>query len=163
MTLILPLAGHHNRVGFDCGDDALNRWLSNVASQHKSKMISSTFVAVESQDSSDIYGFYSINITELKNEFLPQSMRKKLPLTIPAFRIGRLAVDSKYHGQGLGGLLLANALSRIVSVSDEIGGVLVLVDAKPTAVNFYLRYGFERFEDHPESLFIPIQTLKSRG
>jgi hypothetical protein len=63
-------------VSIACGDDALNRWPSNVASQHKSKMISSTFVAVASQDSSDIYGFYSINITELKNEFLPQSMRK---------------------------------------------------------------------------------------
>mgnify|MGYP000016083886 CR=1 FL=1 len=163
MTLILPLAGHHNKAGFDCGDDALNRWLKQVASQHKSKMISSTFVAVEHQDSSDIYGFYSINMTELKNELLPQSMRKKLPLTIPSFRIGRLAVDSKYHGQGLGGLLLANALSRVVSVSDEIGGVLVLVDAKPSAVNFYLKYGFEPLEDHPLSLFMPIQTIKNRA
>ena len=156
MVQILPLTGHHERQGFDCGDEGLNHWLRNVARQHKAKGVSSTYVAVEAESSTVILGFYAINVTEIIGENLPPSWRKKLPEKIPAFRIGRLAVVKDIQGKQLGSLLLADALSRIRRVALEVGGTIVLVDAKPSAVGFYQKFGFELLADHPRNLFLPI-------
>ena len=156
MTQILPLSGHHDRKGFDCGDADLNNWLGRVAKQHKAKGVFATYVAVESEKSEEIFGFYAVSVTELSGEDLPSRWRKKLPDKIPAFRIGRLAVTKKYRRQGLGGLLLANAVSRLQRIAAEVGGAVIVVDAKSIAIDFYRQYGFEQMADHPSKLFLPI-------
>ncbi|HEY5581373.1 MAG TPA: GNAT family N-acetyltransferase, partial [Rhodoferax sp.] len=69
--LILPLNNGHDRKGFDCGDADLNRWFAQVAKQHKDKGVSSTFVAVDGQDSAQVLGFYALSLAELINADLP--------------------------------------------------------------------------------------------
>ena len=78
--LILPPSGQHNRSGFDCGNDDLDRWFSQVAKQHKRKLVSVTFVATETESESDVVGFYAINLVELANADLPAICQEQLAL-----------------------------------------------------------------------------------
>jgi predicted GNAT family N-acyltransferase len=84
-------------------------------------------------------------------------MAQKTPQKVPVFRIGRLAVAKKYQKTGLGGELLANAITKAQRIASEVGGVGIIVDAKPAAVGFYTQYGFEQLTDHPLKLFLRIQ------
>ncbi len=154
MVQILLLSGHHDRKTFDCGNHLLNNWLATTANQHRQKGISTTYVAAETTSSATIFGFYSISVAELRNDEVPDAWKNKLPQKVPVFRIGRLAVDSAHQGTGLGRLLLANAISRVTRIAGEVGGIGLIVDAKPSAVEFYRRYGFEQMEDHPQNLFL---------
>ena len=92
---------------------------------------------------------------------LPGDTLSKTPnYPIPAVRIGKLAVDKRFKGQGIGKLLLVDAFKRILSVED-IAIKVVVVDAKDdAAAEFYMKFGFIRFQDNPGSLFIPLETVK---
>ena len=154
--LFLPLNKRHDRKDFDCGDTDLNLWFARVARQHKEKGVSSTFVAVSSDTSTEVLGFYAITITELINADLPQEYRKHLPDKVPVFRLGRLATAKAYQGKGIGESLLFDAIDRVTRIAGEVGGAGLVVDAKPSAINFYRQYGFEQLADHPSKLFLPI-------
>ncbi len=156
MVRILQLSGHHNRNSFDCGNPTLNAWLANMASQHRKKGISTTYVATESESSTTIFGYYSISVAELRATEVPPDRKRKLPDKVPVFRLGRLAVGKSHQGTGLGRLLLANAVSRLTRLASEVGGIGIVVDAKPESVDFYLGYGFEQMSDHPLNLFLPF-------
>lgn len=156
MIQMLPLSGHHNRKDFDCGNEDLNRWFIQMAGQQKAKGVSLTYVAVESEISTRVLGFYSLNITEIIGDELPLHSRRKLPNEIPAFKIGRLAVAKQHWRNRLGSLMLANAISRIRRIATEVGGVLVVVDAKDESIGFYKQYGFEEMKDHHSKLFLML-------
>lgn len=154
--LVLPLNDGHDRKGFDCGDVDLNNWLYQVARQHKEKRVSSTFVVVTGDASSEILGFYAINLAELVNTDLPEQYRKRLPIKVPAFRLGRLATSKKHQGKRIGEFMLFDAIDRAMRVASDVGGVGLVVNAKRTAVDFYKQYGFEQMRDHPYNLFLPF-------
>ena len=153
--LVLPLNDGHDRQGFDCGDAHLNRWLQQTARQHKEKGVSSTFVAVTVPSSSAVLGYYAVSLAELVSPDLPAQHRKRLPLKVPAFRLGRLATSVLHRGQGIGEYLLFDAIDRVTRITSDVGGVGLVVNAKPGAVEFYRRYGFEPMADHPLNLFLP--------
>ena len=154
--IFLPLNSQHDRKGFDCGNDDLNRWFYQVARQHKDRGVSSTFVAVSDNTSAEVLGYYAITVAELMNVDLPEQYRKRLPEKVPVFRLGRLAVSVRHKGQRIGESLLFDAIYRITRISQEVGGVGIVVNAKPSAVDFYKQYGFEQMADHPLNLFLPI-------
>lgn len=154
--IFLPLNSRHDRKGFDCGDDDLNRWFSQVARQHKDRGVSSTFVAATDNKSVEILGYYAITVAELMNVDLPEQYRKRLPDKVPVFRLGRLAVSVRYKGQRIDESLLFDAIDRITRISQEVGDVGIVVNAKPSAIDFYKQYGFEQMSDHPLNLFLPI-------
>lgn len=77
---------------------------------------------------------------------LPAELAKRLPRypANPAVRMGRLAVDKRFHGQGLGAAMLADAAQR--SLQAPAAAYALLVDAKSeNAVRFYEHHGFRRF------------------
>lgn len=154
--LVLPLSNGHDRKGFDCGDAELNGWLSKTARQHKEKGISSTFVAVADATSTEVLGFYAISLAELVSTDLPAQYRERLPTKIPVFRLGRLATAKQHQGNGIGEFMLFDAIDRITRIAKEVGGIGLVVNAKPTAVNFYKGYGFEQMADHPLNLFLSL-------
>jgi GNAT superfamily N-acetyltransferase len=154
--LVLPLNDGHERKSFDCGNAELNDWFSRMARQHKEKGVSSTFVAVASADEMEVLGFYAISLAELVNAELPAQYRKRLPARIPVFRLGRLATAKAHQGKGIGEFLLFDALARVTRIAGEVGGIGLVVDAKPPAIGFYARYGFERMADHPRNMFLPL-------
>ena len=154
--LVLPLSNGHDRKGFDCGNAELNRWFAQVAKQHKEKGVSSTFVVVDDEASTEVLGFYAISLAELVNAELPPQYRKRLPIKVPAFRLGRLATAKSHARKGIGEFMLFDAIDRVTRIASEIGEICLVVNAKPSAVDFYTRYGFEQMADHPLNLFVPL-------
>ena len=155
MMQVRPLAGDHDRQGFNCGRQELNDWLRQVARQHQDKGLSKTFVAVREEEPSRICGYCALSLAELENRHLPQAWRKKLPRRIPAVRLARLAVDRQYQGKGLGELLLVDALTRAQRIYAEAGGIGLFVDAlDEQAAGYYLNFGFEAAPDNPLLLFL---------
>lgn len=159
---ILPLTGNHDRRGFDCGRQELNGWLRQVARQHQDKGLSKTFVAVLDDAPDRLCGYYALTLAELENRHLPEAWRQKLPRRIPGVRLGRLAVDKRYQGQGLGELLLVDALTRARRIYREAGGIGLFVDAlDEQAAGFYRRFGFSAAPDNPLLLFLPVPVLET--
>lgn len=154
--LVLPLSDRHDRRGFDCGNAELNRWFVQVARQHKEKGVSSTFVAVADEASSEVLGFYAISLAELVNAELPAQYRKRLPNKVPVFRLGRLATAEGHGGKGIGEYMLFDAIDRVTRIANEVGGIGLVVNAKSSAIGFYKRYGFEQMTDHPHNLFLSL-------
>jgi GNAT superfamily N-acetyltransferase len=159
---VLPLAGSHDRQGFDCGHQELNDWLRQVARQHQDKGLSKTFVAIREIEADRICGYYALTLAELENRHLPGAWRKKLPRRIPGVRLGRLAVDRQYQGKRLGELLLIDALTRARRIYAEAGGIGLFVDAiDKQAASYYRRFGFESAPDNPLLLFLPAAATQS--
>lgn len=159
MMQVRPLAGGHNRQGFDCGREELNDWLRQVARQHQEKGLSKTFVAVREEVPTRICGYYALTLAELENRHLPEAWRKKLPRRIPGVRLGRLAVDREYQGKGLGELLLVDALTRAQRIYAEAGGISLFVDAlDERAAGYYLNFGFAASPSNPLLLFLSARV-----
>jgi ribosomal protein S18 acetylase RimI-like enzyme len=159
---IQALTGSHDRQGFDCGRSQLNDWLRQVARQHQDKGLSKTFVATLEEDPTRICGYYALTLAELESRHLPDAWRKKLPRRIPGVRLGRLAVDTKHQGRGLGELLLVDVLVRARRIYHEAGGIGLFVDAiDDRATSFYRHFGFESTPDQPLLLFLPVQVINS--
>lgn len=156
----------HDRNSFDCGVNELNVFLKKHANQNHSKNISATYVAVvavSSDDRKKIYGYYTLSAGHIQCDQLPENIKTKLPkYPIPIARIGRLAVDKDYKGQGIGGFLLHDAFANVLSIADKMGVYAVVVDAKnDDARAFYQNYGFAKLQDSELTLFLPTDTIKS--
>jgi ribosomal protein S18 acetylase RimI-like enzyme len=159
---IQALTGSHDRQGFDCGQSQLNDWLRQVARQHQDKGLSKTFVATLEQEPARICGYYALTLAELESRHLPATWRKKLPQRIPGVRLGRLAVDIKYQGSGLGELLLVDILMRARRIYREAGGIGLFVDAMDDrAASFYRHFGFESTPEQPLLLYLPVQVINT--
>ena len=161
MMQVQALAGNHDRHEFDCGRQELNDWLQQVARQHQDKGLSKTFVAVREDAPTRICGYYALTLAELENRHLPEAWRKKLPRRIPGVRLGRLAVDRRYQGKGLGELLLVDALTRAQRIYVEAGGIGLFVDALDgQAAGYYLNFGFDASPDNPLLLFLSAKVTE---
>ena len=153
---LAPLDAGHNRTAFNSDSEPLNRYLREQVSQDVRRRVAACFVALV--DGSRIAGYYTLASTSLVLADLPTSTGKKLPRypTVPAVRMGRLAVDQAFKGHGLGGALLADALDR--AARSEIAAFALMVDAKDeAAAAFYRHHGFIALPDSPLTLFLPLQ------
>jgi len=154
------LAGGHDRSSFDCGDEVLNRYFQTQVTQDTRRRITNCFVAIANENG-QIAAYYTLAAASVPISDLPESDTKRLPRypTLPAVRIGRLAVDRRFQGQGLGGALLADAAAR--SLQTPVAVFTLLVDAKnDQAVAFYQRYGFCQLASAPRTLFLPLATAE---
>ena len=155
-----PLSDLHDRSSFGCGQEALDRYLQSQATQDNRRRIASCFVAVEAETGS-IAAYYTIASASISTPALPPEITKRLPRypTIPAVRIGRLAVDLRFRGRGLGGALLADALRRVIG--SPAAAFALVVDAKDDqAVAFYRHHGFVALVSLPRTLFISVATAE---
>jgi GNAT superfamily N-acetyltransferase len=156
------LTAFHNRRNFACGEPALDDYLRRLARQHAESKISRTYVAAKGKC---ISGYYSLAMSAIRKEHLPEYYQKRFPnYPVPVARLARLGVDQGQQGRGLGKLLLMDALYRCCRLSDEIGSVGVVVDAKhERAQSFYRQFNFEEFPDTPLTLWLPIAAIARLG
>jgi len=156
--LIEPLGAHHDKRKFGCGSVALDEYLHRFASHHQKSRLSRTYVAAQG---SVVAGYYSLAMAAISKEVVPLHWQNRYPrFPLPVARLARLAVDRHYQGQGIGALLLLDALHRAVGLSESIGMVAMVVDAKDeTAARFYRHFNFETFPQTPLTLWLPISVL----
>jgi len=155
---IAPLDSHHDRTGFTSGSEPLDRYFRDQVTQDLRRRVTACFVAVTSEQR--IAGFYTLASASLLLSDLPAALHKKLPRypSVPAVRMGRLAVDRDFRGRGLGGVLLADALER--AIRSAIAVYALVVDAKDElAAAFYQHHGFIRLPDRALTLFLPFATV----
>jgi ribosomal protein S18 acetylase RimI-like enzyme len=151
----------HDREAFDCGNEALNQFLRQTARQHIQKGISRTFVLINTEQPKTILGFFTLSVCEVRAEKISPKLAKKYPSSVPGVRLARLAVVSAWQRQGLGEILLVEAMQRTLAIAENVGIIGLFVDAKNEAVKgYYERYGFVSLEDTPLQLFLPLSTIE---
>ncbi|TPW75068.1 GNAT family N-acetyltransferase [Schumannella soli] len=130
-------------VTFDCGRQPLDEWLRSRALRNEVTGASRTFVTVE-RDSGDVAGYYCLSAGSLALDEAVGRVRRNMPSPIPIILIGRLAVDRRFAGRGLGASLLQDAVLKGLEASRIIGARAFLVDAlDDSAESFYRKFGFE--------------------
>jgi GNAT superfamily N-acetyltransferase len=152
---IEPL-GKHDRAAFSCGVAALDEWFHRRAGQDEKRNMARVFIAID--DQRGIVGFYSLSSFTLAITDLTTEHAKGLPRydLIPAALIGRLARDERVRGEGIGGLLLADAVRRVIGATRSLAVFAIVVDATDEkAAVFYHNIGFTPFPNRPLRLFMP--------
>lgn len=158
--IVGPLEARHDRGTFACGVDALDAYLRTQASQDVRRNVAAVFVA-EDRATGAVAGFYSLSMAAVLLNRLPEKLARRMPRypTVPAVRLGRLAVRLEARGQGLGAHLLMDAMAR--SLRSEVAWAAFLVDAKDEeARSFYLHLGFQSFADERNHLFLMRGTVE---
>ena len=156
------LSSKHHKAVFSCGKDVLDNYLHTQAKQDVKRKITACFVLTE--DDNNIKGYYTLSSASLNRDELPPTILKKLPPAyqhLPTTLLGRLAIDIKYKGKGLGALLLMDALKRSYQNSLQIASMAVIVDPLDDgAKQFYKHYGFIELPTSGK-MFIPMVQLET--
>lgn len=154
------LDGHADADAFACGVEALDRYLRQQASQDSRRGFAAVYLALG--DDSRVLGYYTLSMAGVPIERVPSDLRLKMPRypSVPAIRLGRLAVSLEARGRGMGEFLLLDAMHR--ALGNEVAWAAFIVDAKDeNARGFYLRYGFLAFTDDLNHLFLPRLTVEA--
>lgn len=140
---VRPLADDDDRSDFDCGDAALNNYIKTVASQDQRRFCSVTRVAVSDENSKRVVGYCTLANTTVPLSSISQPRRVPRYQDVPAALLARLAVDKRNQNQGIGDLLIGDAILCVLTMARHFSGCrFLVVDAYPTAVPWYKRYGF---------------------
>ncbi|MGO9274430.1 MAG: GNAT family N-acetyltransferase [Terriglobia bacterium] len=159
--VIEPLGARHHRAAFSCGVAALDIYLHKQAGQDARRRVAAVFVMTA--DGRMIAGYYTLSQYAIALDTVPDQIAKKLPKypLVPATLLGRLAVSVAFRGQGLGEMLLMDALYRSLGGSRQLASVGVVVDAKEeAAAAFYRKYGFLELPQISKRLFLPMATVE---
>lgn len=149
----------HRKNLFECEESSLEIYLKKQASQDVKRQVAACFV-LEGDDNT-IKGYYTLSADSVDRTLIPEKLQKKLPYkNLPVTLLGRLARHSNYKGQGIGELLLADALKRAYQASSSIGACAVVTDPiSEKARAFYESFGFISLESG--RMFIPMDTIKA--
>lgn len=153
------LAAHHVLEGFSSGVATLDTWLARRARANQSAGASRTYVVTD--DGVHVVAFYAIAAGALATTHAPGPLKRDMPDPIPMAILGRLAVDTRHQGRGLGGALLKDAVLRVRTAAGILGLRGILVHAvSADAARFYARYGFVPGRSDPLTL---VMSLAERG
>lgn len=156
---IEKLARHHPVEDFDCGEEALNRFLARFAFPNQQANASQTYVGLAERR---LIGFYTLVVSEVAYDEAPERLKKGLARhPVPLMLLARLAVSQTWQGQGAGAGLLKDAMRRTVQAA-AIGGIRALAaHAKDeTARAFYDHLGFIPSPTDPLHLFVLTKDLQ---
>lgn len=158
---IVLLGARHDRGAFACGVEPLDRYFRNQVGQDVRRRTTACYVAIEGATGL-IAGFYTLAAGSVLLSGLPSALSKKLPRypDVPVARLGRLAVDGRFHGQKLGAALLWDAIERAARSEVVVYGVVV--DAKDEqAAAFYEHHGFVELDAAGRQLVLPVGPIRA--
>jgi GNAT superfamily N-acetyltransferase len=157
-TFPAPITVEHDVSGFDCGEPSLNEWLKRRALKNQATGASRCFVVCCGET---VVAYYTLSAGAISHETSPKSMRRNMPNPLPVLLLGRLAVDRRYHNQGIGQALLRDAMLRAVHVSAEAGVFALLVHAlSDAAKQFYISRGFVESPLQAMTLLMTLETVR---
>ena len=151
---VLVLTENHSIKPFDCEDDDLNEFLFQEAIPYRKEKLATTFVIENNERTLGYYSLLNDSLQLREDMFTSKSqfrkfLRELMPYpkrhlkTIPALKIGRLAIDKTFKGKGLGSVIMANIISKCIKMNQEQACRLITVDAYKQAVPFYQKMGFK--------------------
>lgn len=161
---IVPLNSAHDRSGFRCGVESLDRYLQTQAGQDVRRKANAVFVLSSQNAPECVLGYYTLCAMAISHGDVPEVARKHVPRypLVSSTLIGRLAVAKDQQGHGLGSILLADALQRAFESADTVGSSMVIVDAlDEAAAGFYAAHGFVRLPDSLR-LILPMRLVGGR-
>jgi len=159
--LIQELGSHHRKNDFSSDEPSLDDYLRRYARQNQKKNIAKPFVASPLSDPEAIVGYYTLSMGSVSHDDLPREAARKIPrYPVPVAMLGRLAVDARWQGKGIGKVLLADAAQRVVQTSSQVAVYALVVDAlHEKAAGFYRGFHFIPFPSQPMRLFLPLETV----
>jgi GNAT superfamily N-acetyltransferase len=159
LTPPAPITSVHELADFDSGELSLDEWLKKRALKNHATGASRCFVLCAG---ASVIGYYSLSAGAIRHEAAPKAMRRNMPDPLPVILLGRLAVDRRYHNQGLGQSLLRDAMLRAVNVAGDAGVFAILVHTiSDQARRFYLSRGFIESPLQPMTLLMTLETVRS--
>lgn len=156
---IQKLERAHAVESFDCGSEALNRYIIRFALTNQSSGSAQTYVATLGEK---VIGYYSLAVGAVAHAEAPPRIVKGLAHPpVPVMLLARLAVDNAAKGKGLGAALLLDALARTLQAADIAGIRAVIVHAKDdNARRFYAHFDFDPSPTDPYHLYLLIKDLR---
>lgn len=152
-----PLAAHHQTEGFSCGIESLDNWLKRRALKNQIQGASRSYVVC---DGDQVVAYYALASSAVTSIEATGRLRRNMPDPIPVVVLGRLAVDSRLQGKGLGRALLRDAGLRVLQAAEAIGIRGMTVQAlSDEAKVFYEHLGFESSPLDPKLLMITLVDL----
>jgi predicted N-acetyltransferase YhbS len=153
------LASKHQLEDFNSGEPSLDEWLKKRALKNSAGGASRCFVVCSDNA---VIGYYSLSASAINHEIAPKAMRRNMPNPLPALLLGRLAVDGKYHNQGLGSALLRDAMLRSLTIAQNAGVFALLLHAlNDRARQFYLSRGFVDSPLQSMTLTMTLATMQT--
>ena len=149
----------HQIEGFDCGREELNRYLLRYAWPNQQAGAAQTYVGLVGDA---VVGYHTLAVGHVSREEAPERLIKGLARHfVPIMLLARLAVDHRWHGQGIGKALLKDAVLRTLQAADIAGIRALAAHAKDEAArNFYLRFDFVPSPTDPMHLFILLKDAR---
>lgn len=158
---IRPLDAALDSAAFHCGIAALDDYIRRYAAQDVKRSLARVFVATPEADLRQLAGYFTLSAASVSATDLPEPLRRKLPhYPVPVALLGRLAVATAFRGQGLGGILLADALLKVAHASRVLAMAGMIVDAKDEdAASFYRHFGFVALPGQPGRLLLSAKAF----
>lgn len=145
LRAVAPLGDHHRLEQFDCGVEALDRWLRDSARTAAAAGTAACYVLCRGDL---VIGYYALAMSSVAHVGAPSRLRRGMPDPIPVVLLARLSLDRREQRQALGGHLLVDALRRCVRGGREFGARAVIVDAiDDQAAAFYQHFDFHQLDD----------------
>ena len=132
-----------------------------MANQQSLKDNTRTYVLENSENPSEIVGYYTLTMTTVELSKLPPKLQKKHFNNYSSALIARLAVDKRHKHKKIGSWLLIDALKRVLNTSNIVAFPMVIVDAKDGVSTFYEKFGFSPFLNEKNKLYLPIATIRA--
>ena len=155
------LTARHDTEDFYSGEETLDTWLCERALVNMEASASRTYVICPS-GSCKVIGYYAICMGQIFSQEVVGSMRRNMPRQIPAVILGRLAIDQKWQGKGLGKALLQDAVQRSARAAKEVSARLLIVHAiSAEAEAFYSHYGFIRLPTETPTYALDLVKFSS--
>lgn len=137
----------HDREQFDSGEPVLDEWLRRYAGQNRRRDTAATWVIADAHDI--VVAYASVAMTGIDRSAAPEVLAKGAPDPVPALLLGRLAVDRRYAGLGVGSTLAAHVLATAVELNEKAACRAVVVSAlTQQARTWWERLGFHPFDPH---------------
>jgi GNAT superfamily N-acetyltransferase len=133
----------HDRTRFDSGEPALDEWLRRYAGQNRRRDTAATWVILDARDT--VVAYAGIAMTGIDRSAAPSSVAKQAPDPVPALLLGRLAVDLRHSGKGIGTALVTHVLATAMELNAKAACRAVVV----SALNSKARRWWEHLGFHP--------------
>jgi GNAT superfamily N-acetyltransferase len=156
---IEKLSRSHEVDSFDCGREALNRFLIRYALQNQQAEASQTYIALSDEE---VVGYYTLVVGQVEYSGASERLTKGLARhPVPMMLLARLAVATSWQGKALGSGLLKDAMLRTLQAADIAGIRAFAVHAKDDdARAFYLHYDFVPSPSDPYHLFRLVKDIR---